>query len=68
MNNKQKLSLEELKVQSFVTTLDQGDTQNLVGGISGVWCHWTQRPNYCPTAFDEETNCPGTGNHSDCCA
>jgi hypothetical protein len=68
MSKSDKLTLADLKVQSFVTTLEPDETQNLVGGISGVRCFWSERENYCPTAYDEATNCPGTGHHSDCCA
>jgi hypothetical protein len=32
MENKKKQKLEEVKVQSFVTTLDSGDQKEVIGG------------------------------------
>ncbi len=38
-NKKEKLSLDELKVQSFVTSIDEEKAQKILGGAAGHPTH-----------------------------
>lgn len=42
MPKKIKLNLEDLKIKSFVTSLDDGDAKNVKGGETegGLSCNW----------------------------
>ena len=47
MNNEKKLSLEELKVQSFTTTLDRDEQNEIKGGTNVGVEDATAVPIYC---------------------
>lgn len=63
---KQKLKIDKIKVESFVTNLDEGKKQTVEGGnflefdrpySQGTWCHSCAVSNCCDT---EHQLCPNT--------
>lgn len=64
MNNKKKLSLNELKIKSFVTDLDSQSSQEIYGGSScPPQCPASYYP-HCPSGVGcppTEAGCGGTG-------
>lgn len=64
---KEKLKLSDLKVQSFVTTLDEGDMNRLKGGqiIKGrrynYRTRWTAVDTRSDVAYDAVTNTVSAG-------
>lgn len=37
---KKKLKLDNIKVESFITKLNEEDKQTVIGGESQFWCSW----------------------------
>ena len=64
MEKKLKLNLDELKVQSFVTSFDQKQGNAILGGKTGWNCYDSQEA--CPGSTGTcATNC-GTCNNTQC--
>ena len=57
-----KLSLDDLKVQSFVTTLNADEADQLVGGTAGNGCDTSETVCFCT-----KTHACGCTSQSNCC-
>jgi hypothetical protein len=64
-----RLSLADLKVQSFVTTLDEDQADQMVGcGTKTQVCGCTQASNCCDTSGNcTQLDCTGTDDTGDFC-
>jgi hypothetical protein len=51
---KEKLKIEHLKIESFVTSIDKKETQTIIGGVDNVD---TSRIDHC-TPHGSIANCP----------
>jgi hypothetical protein len=54
MSKKKKLNLNDLKVKSFVTSLDTDTKNQAKGGMTGSMCETDCAITYCRSAY---TNC-----------
>ncbi|MGB3466792.1 MAG: pinensin family lanthipeptide [Cyclobacteriaceae bacterium] len=69
MKNK-KLSIEDLKVKSFVTSVDETNAETIKGGLLSIGVHCTHYHNGCQ-GEDTKKKCPteavfcGHGGHGD---
>jgi hypothetical protein len=61
MAKKAKLELKALRVNSFVTSLDNGEKEELKGGMTCTYCsRLNSCPTYCPTDPYYTDSCPTT--------